>query len=124
MGAMTPTRVFAIGMKHYVELRVAHQPPKKIVTKFEKPVKMRIYEPWDSWTSTGIFEIVDKQLKIVTIYYMGGKTLCTIKRRKFLSLTDFRWTSPVRVKTGEMKELPPWLAQMLLDRKWRKQHHV
>ena len=124
MGAMTPNRVFAIGLKNYIELRVAHQPPKKIVTKFEKPVQVKVYEGSWNWGDTPKFKIVDKQLKIVTTFYTGGRVLCIITRRKFLSLTDFRWTSPVRVRTGEMKELPPWSAQAFLDRKWRKQHHV
>ena len=121
---MTPNRVFVIGLKNYIELRVAHQPPKKIVTKFEKPVTVKVYEPcWNFRGDPPRFKIVNKQLKIVTTFYMGGRVLCIIKRKKFIVLTK-RVVDTVRVKTGAMKELPPWLAQAFLDRKWRKQYHV
>ena len=96
---MKPNRVFAIRLsQEWVEVRAAFQPPKAFRSRFEKPTVL-------------------STLKVITTYHVGGTVLCCLSLHKFKELTRM-----VGIKKGAMKELPPQLAQVFLDPKWRKEH--
>ena len=115
---MRPNRVFAIRLsQEWVEVRAAFQPPKAFRSRFEKPVTITVEDPYMWGSPVKTFRTVPKKLRVITTYHVGGTILCCLKVEKFKRLTKM-----VGLTRGAMKELPPQLAQVFLDPKWRKQH--
>lgn len=108
------TKIFAIGFKDWVELRIAEKPPKKVCTVFKKSYKVKEgkwIEPTGGRDYWGHYELVPKtkRLKITNIAYVGGRVIHVMKDRRFKIMVG------PKLKKGEIYELLPYEAEFLLD---------
>lgn len=100
-------RLFAIGMKKWVELRVADEPPKREASSFSKEVEVPTYS---------YYHTVKKRIRFNVVIYEGGKVLCTIPRQKWERNTS------LKVRKGKMVEVSDTWKHCFLDKSWRRRN--
>ena len=104
--------IYAIGWKGWVELRQADKPPKAITTRASKMIKERKidYNAWDYYGSPK-WKTVDSEVKIINVFFEGGKTLNTLSADSFCRVAK---TSPPRYR--QMITLTPAAAKRLKEK--------
>lgn len=102
-------RVFAIGFKNWVEIRVGLNPPAAVTSKVTKTIKVRDY---DDYTGRVKRSSHDQDLEIKMVRYDGCRVVCCIPAVKFYQLT--RLVAP---EHDAMKELTGDHAKTFL--KWK-----
>lgn len=119
MKPMKQRRVYALGMKGWVELREADVAPKLHASEINQPaVKQKVYKQ-GYWTNgpNGLdeytparFIYVSKRMKIKNIIFTGGKPLNSLKTRRFAALTK------ISIRAGGIVELSPEHIRVLTEK--------
>lgn len=113
-------RFFAVGLKGWVQIRVATKPPKAVTSSTVVDVQERKVE-WipgymkdNHWiASKPKVTFVPRQMTLKDTIYEGGKTIKTMKSTRFAALLK------VGVREGGMTELMPEQVERLREvEKW------
>lgn len=110
---MTPEyKLYAIGLKGWVEIRKAKTPPRARISSFKIKGEERKFLTWAEWGGAGDpWKMVPKTTTVKVTNFVGGRVLKAVSKRRFAALIGI---SP---KVGEMIEIPPELASVsLLDK--------
>ncbi len=106
----TDYKLYAIGLKGWVEVRKARTPPRPRITQTEVKGKERKFLDYSEWVEQGRpadgCKLVEKVLTLKVVHFVGGRVLKVVKKRRFSQIVGM---SP---KVGEMMEIPPELAGM------------
>lgn len=108
-------KLYAIGLKGWVEIRRARTPPRPRITKTSYETKVRRPLGYLEWVDAGRPEsgcvLVPKEVTLKVTHFVGGRVLKVVKRRRFSQMIGM---SP---KVGELLEIPEGLASMsVLDK--------
>jgi len=101
---MTSTRYWAIGLKGWVQIRVAKNPPTAKVTSTKIKTKHRYYNFWNNNYQTSARVKTIKQC-----IYEGGKIKATLNSNNFKKLSNFS------VSNGKMVELAPTVYTTIME---------
>lgn len=117
MSTPKPSRVFAVRVGNWVELRAAHEPPTRIASRVKKEGTRPTFK--STGYPTYVTSLVDEPFTFylrVTVYE-GGQYLSSVPLR--------RWTSRMKgifpPKRG-MVELPPDVAAKMLTKSGRREY--
>lgn len=107
---MSPKRrLFAIGMKGWVELRTASTPPRKRVTT--STVKFKRFNGWNWGGNRPSRKWLEGEKELKVVHFRGGVTLKVVKKAKFKALLG------LTIRKDTMIELDPTLTSTtLLDK--------
>jgi hypothetical protein len=110
--------VYAVGLKHYIELRRSNKPPRKHVTKSVRTSKvLEHYSEWSDtatniWGSRGVYlpkkRTVTRKIPLTVMDFIGGRYLASIKRRS---------GGPLKCRVGEVRLVEPEIVQGLLQKR-------
>lgn len=110
-------KIWAVGMKEWVELRESKDPPKCKIssgkTSSHKEVQsFPVYDENGRWTGRRVKKTIRAELTMKMTTFEGGKVKATLKRRSFMDRTN------ISLKEGDIKEVPPDLAKILIADDW------
>ena len=96
-------RYFAVGLMGWVQIRVCTKPPKKVVSKGKFPATIVSMRPWR--------DPIEQKFKmdVAYTYYTGGRTVVTLKTRRFRALAG------VSCRDGVCFELAPATFQSIIE---------
>lgn len=111
----TSPRVFAIGLKGWVELMTSPHPPLPRTTSLKKSytIVMPDFKDMHYYYNHRYryrMKKVRKTAVMTTTIYTGGVVMASIKSRRFTSLTK------LTVHAGGMCELPPFTINLLTEK--------
>ena len=116
---MIKQRVWAVGMKNWIEIRSSPKPLRGIESILKKPYTISDYKwvPYYDYR-TGIFEPIDivEVATLKQIVYLGGRVICRIKR------VSKKFPQVLKVRNGKVKEIGEPFAALFLNRGWRIEH--
>ena len=103
--------VYAVGFKHWVELREAEKAPSPHTSTAVRKAKVsrRI---WDQ--RLYVYKTVheDKDLKLKVITFNGGKVIAAVQQRMFANIVG------CKLEEGKVKVIDPAYVKLLLDTDW------
>ena len=112
---MTAKRHFAVGLKGWVQIRVAAKTPKLITSQ----ASVTVSEKRATWVADGkglysgryVVEKIPKKLVLESKVYEGGRTVATVQQ------STFNKRLKVRIREGTLLELSPeQVAQLKLEK--------
>ena len=113
-------KIFAIGLKGWVELRESSDSPKPLETKVVKTTTVEEYDfskpPFmDPQTGHYTYPKVKrkKQLTLKSVSFAGGRRIGVIKSRQFRDLTK------LSIGVGGIVELDPEIVPRLIEKSWQ-----
>lgn len=111
-------KLYAIGLKGWVEIRKAKEVPKARITQAKIQGEKSVYVSWRDWANAGGtyadytgWKTVPCTTTLKVTHFVGGRRLKVVSKRRF---SQFVGLSP---KVGELLEIPPELASIsVLDK--------